>query len=196
MGDRERLDPIGSHRKKSAVSGAQYLTTTVAEIGRGRIGKVRLTVAKDRNGWRTKGSIAAEIIIDATTRPYTWSLSAPAHDTPDANLGPLAGESPATQRVHAALVAADRPVSTRTIGDAVAHDGKTGTGLKPRTIQTALKRLETLGLATHSDGDDGAYLWRAEGAHAGPVDRPSSAHPYAHPPTAQAPSLDLEENTP
>lgn len=147
--DKERLAPIGSQRKAAAVNGCQYLLTTIAEMARGRVGKARITVAKDRTGTRPKGTIAAELLLDATTTPATAALIQPTIDpVPDA--GPLAGLSPAACRVHAVLDHAPDALNVSQIGDLLAADGTTGTGLKKRTIQDALKRLEDAELATRT----------------------------------------------
>lgn len=147
--EKERLAPIGSQRKIAAVNGCQYLVTTVAEMARGRIGKARLTVAKDRTGTRAKATVAAELLLDSTGDGMAARLLAPSHDAPPAG-GPLAGLPPAARRVEAVLANATEEVTVATIGDLVAEDGTTGTGLKRRTIQDALSRLEELDLAVRT----------------------------------------------
>lgn len=52
---------IGSQRKRAAVNGAAYRVDTLKEPAKGRDGKLKLTVAKDRLGNRPKGSVAAEV---------------------------------------------------------------------------------------------------------------------------------------
>jgi hypothetical protein len=56
---------IGSQRKRAAITGAAYRVDTIKEPAKGRDGKLKLTVAKDRPGNRPKGSVAA--IIDMIT---------------------------------------------------------------------------------------------------------------------------------
>lgn len=159
-----RLEPIGSQRKKAAISGAAYLVTALAELGRDRIGKSRLTNAKDRNGYWVRGKPAAELILDATQHPYRCELVTP---TTTDNDGPAGTHlSPAQQRVLNALDDTE-PRTVRKLGDLCANDGTTGLGLKPRTIQQALQILEGAGLA-HSpgidpDGQGGA--WWLTGLH-------------------------------
>ena len=53
---------IGSQRKRAAVTGAAYRVDTLKEPAKGRDGRLKLTVAKDRLGNRPKGSTAA--IVD------------------------------------------------------------------------------------------------------------------------------------
>ena len=50
----------------AAVTGASYRVDTLKEPARGRDGKLKLTVAKDRLGNRPKGSVAAEIHLHAS----------------------------------------------------------------------------------------------------------------------------------
>lgn len=54
---------IGSQRKRAAVTGAAYRVDTLKEPAKGRNGKLKLTVAKDRPGNRPKGSVAAEVDV-------------------------------------------------------------------------------------------------------------------------------------
>lgn len=54
---------IGSQRKRAAISGASYRVDTIRESAKGRNGKLKLTVAKDRPGTRPKGTVAAEIDV-------------------------------------------------------------------------------------------------------------------------------------
>ena len=55
---------IGSQRKLAAVTGAAYRLETVVEPARGKPGKLRLIVAKDRLGNRAKGTTAAEVHME------------------------------------------------------------------------------------------------------------------------------------
>lgn len=56
---------IGSQRKRAAVTGAAYRVDTLKEPAKGRDGKLKLTVAKDRIGNRGKGSTAAIVDIES-----------------------------------------------------------------------------------------------------------------------------------
>ena len=56
---------IGSQRKRAAVTGAAYRVDTLKEPAKGRDGRLKLTVAKDRAGNRPKGATAA--IVDVHT---------------------------------------------------------------------------------------------------------------------------------
>lgn len=56
---------IGSQRKRAAVTGAAYRVDTLKEPAKGRDGKLKLTVAKDRLGNRPKGSTAAVVDVSS-----------------------------------------------------------------------------------------------------------------------------------
>lgn len=55
--------PIGSQRKLAAVSGAAYRCDTITEPAKGKAGLLKLTVTKDRLGFRAKGTTASEVHI-------------------------------------------------------------------------------------------------------------------------------------
>jgi hypothetical protein len=65
---------IGSQRKRAAVTGAAYRVDTIKEPAKGRDGKLKLTVAKDRPGNRPKGSIAAEVEVRSGADKVTIEL--------------------------------------------------------------------------------------------------------------------------
>lgn len=65
---------IGSQRKRAAVTGAAYRVDTLKEPAKGRNGKLKLTVAKDRPGNRPKGSVAAEVDVLGTDGPGKVAL--------------------------------------------------------------------------------------------------------------------------
>ena len=65
-GDDPARYAIGSQRKRSAVTGAAYVVETLVQPAKGKSGKLKLTVAKDRPGNRAKDSIAAIIEIQST----------------------------------------------------------------------------------------------------------------------------------
>lgn len=60
------LHAIGSQRKRAAVTGAAYRVDTLKEPAKGRDGKLKLTVAKDRPGNRAKGTTAAIVDVRST----------------------------------------------------------------------------------------------------------------------------------
>ena len=67
----------GSQRKRAAISGSAFLVAMVTEFGRGRVGRCKLTTAKDRCGNFVRGTKAAEFVLDASATPYQASLVPP-----------------------------------------------------------------------------------------------------------------------
>lgn len=65
---------IGSQRKRAAVTGASYRVDTIKEPAKGKDGKLKLTVAKDRLGNRAKGSVACVIDITSTEQTVTMCV--------------------------------------------------------------------------------------------------------------------------
>lgn len=62
-GDEPAKYAIGSQRKLAAITGASYRCDTLVEPAKGKDGKLRLVVAKDRLGNRPKGSTACEVHV-------------------------------------------------------------------------------------------------------------------------------------
>lgn len=151
------LDPISSQRKKAAITGSAFMVKVLAELGRGRVGRLRLTTSKDRRGHWVRGKPACDFVLDATVKPYSGKFVEPTSDDSDSL---LPDEKPAVRRVYRALDVDTTPVDVKQIGDRVAKDGTTGTGLQVRTIQDALQRLKTLGYALEfGKTPTGAQLW-------------------------------------
>lgn len=153
-----RLAAIGSTRKYNALSGSAFKAKVLAEFGRDRVGRSALVCAKDRWGHHVRGQVVAEFTLNAAQRPYQVELVPP---TPSADAAhPLADEKPAVRRVYDALSGLVDPVTVPGIGDLVAGDGTTGTGLKARTIQDALKRLQELGRAECRGANEAGFkVW-------------------------------------
>jgi hypothetical protein len=61
MGEPGRLDPVGSFRKKAATTGSMFLATSPKSPTQERAGVIKLTTAKDRSGFWTKGETAAVV---------------------------------------------------------------------------------------------------------------------------------------
>ncbi|GAA1962604.1 AAA family ATPase [Microbacterium aquimaris] len=57
------LSPAGSHRKRAAISGAQYLIETLSPFSRERAGAAKLVCAKDRHGHYTVGQRVATLHV-------------------------------------------------------------------------------------------------------------------------------------
>ncbi len=62
-GDEPAKYAIGSQRKLAAITGASYRCDTLIEPAKGKPGKLKLVVAKDRLGNRAKGTTACEVHI-------------------------------------------------------------------------------------------------------------------------------------
>lgn len=60
------LWPGGSQRKKAAINGSAFMASTIAELGRGFQGRLKLTTSKDRQGHHRVGTPAAIFVLDAT----------------------------------------------------------------------------------------------------------------------------------
>ena len=57
------LFPIGSQRKRAAISGIQYVVDTIEGFSRTKDGRVRIICAKDRGGWYAVGDPVAEAVF-------------------------------------------------------------------------------------------------------------------------------------
>lgn len=76
------LWPIGSQRKRAAISGAQYVMTIREAFSRSKSGAVRVLCAKDRHGHYAHGQHVADITFDpradGSVLVTTWSVQEPA----------------------------------------------------------------------------------------------------------------------
>ena len=179
---------IGSQRKRAAVSGAAYRIDTLREPAKGRDGKLRLTVAKDRPGNRAKSTTAAivDIISDGDTVELMIHLS-------DAQAAAAEGRrfrpTVLMERISRWLEI-NPGASTRQIFASV-------TG-KRETLQEALEVLTAEGWVAAEAGERGGKSYRSQrsfrelddtGTDVGnPVDNHGSAHrsPTAAPPRPTA----------
>lgn len=98
---------------------------------------------------------------DELDSPLRYHVEEMHPDTDDSNVGPRI--SPAARRVHNVLLVATDWLTVRAIGDQLANDGTTGTGLKKRTIQVACRALAEADLAIPYGQDHAgeATSWRA-----------------------------------
>jgi hypothetical protein len=114
----DSLWPIGSQRKRSAITGAQYLQKVVTPFSKQQSGRSRIVCAKDRLGNYAEGETVAELKVDVRDERSRFTLEAP-----------LPREVVAEQTYKARLVAicnvlaeADKPVSKSTLRKAVGGD--------------------------------------------------------------------------
>jgi len=71
------LYPIGSHRKRAGISGAQYIARAVRSFSKDRPGETVLIVGKDREGNGYKGERVAKITFNPNVGDLTvglWSI--------------------------------------------------------------------------------------------------------------------------
>ena len=75
--DAKHVSPIGSQRKKSAISGAQYITQTKTAFAKDRPGELKLICVKDRAGNFKAGEVAAIARVDGSDTSILIELTAP-----------------------------------------------------------------------------------------------------------------------
>jgi len=76
----DRLDPIGSQRKKAAVTGSAYLAQAPKPFSKTSPGYIQVTTAKDRTGDMVKGSTAAIVAVRPLHTRIEWEVRAPADE--------------------------------------------------------------------------------------------------------------------
>ncbi|MGY1712525.1 AAA family ATPase [Geodermatophilus sp. SYSU D00758] len=111
------LWPIGSQRKRAAISGAQYMQTTVRPFAKDTAGAARLVCAKDRHGNYRPGQKVAELTVAPTEDGVHLTLRAPTEATqqPQDVFRPTG----LMEKVSRALEGVDEPLSFRGIDDRV-----------------------------------------------------------------------------
>ncbi len=110
------LWPIGSQRKRAAVSGAQYMQLVVRPFAKGQRGAAKLVCAKDRHGTYRQGEKVAELLVEPDGERLTFTLKAPeVVPASAAAFRPTA----LMDRVSRFLEDADEPSSRKTVTDRV-----------------------------------------------------------------------------
>lgn len=140
--DSGAASPIGSQRKRAAISGAQFIQQVGKDMAfaKGRPGQARITATKDRHGYFVTGesSITLTITPEASRGP----------NGVEAALGPDVNDEWAPTRhmlgVSEFLTGAQGPQTTEAI--------KKGTKGKSETVLRALQVLITSGYITTSHG--------------------------------------------
>lgn len=131
------LWPIGSQRKRAAISGAQYMQTVVRPFARDRAGAAKLVCAKDRHGNYRPGQKVAELTVTPTGTGVYLALNAPA-ERDDAAPKAL---RPTTLMERASLVleGVSVPLSLRAVLSAVRgrEEAKTTARGRSRSSETA-----------------------------------------------------------
>jgi hypothetical protein len=146
--------PRGSGAKLADVDTA-FSVEPVEPFGRGRSGKAKLKVVKDRDAiMGSVGDVAAIVYFEAMNPAGQVRL----------RLEPMGMQgaesevalSPAHRRVLAVVEASHVPVSVYEIQDRVANDG--GKPIRPRTVQDACQKLRKAGLVALID-DEVPHRW-------------------------------------
>jgi hypothetical protein len=139
---------IGSERKKSAVE-VQFGLTKIEDFGRGRTGRFKLTIHKDRPGFLRASDKLGLLVLtsDPDDGHCSWRLE------PDTSIGEEGGFRPThlMGRVSRYLELRTEPVSRNEI-----EDGVTG---KRDALRAAIDRLVLEGYAVELSGERGARLY-------------------------------------
>ena len=140
------LFSIGSQRKRSAITGGSYRVDTIKEAAKGKDGKLKLTVAKDRPGNRAKGSIACHIdLISTEGRLGIRAHYEPMSTTPDGKFRPTGYMERVSTWLEMNPSATAREI----------RDGVTG---KTQVVTEALAVLVAEGFITATSGARGSQI--------------------------------------
>ena len=143
------LWPIGSQRKRAAISGAQYVQTVVKAFGKGADGMAKLVCAKDRHGTHTQGERTADLAMSPDTRGGVSAVLRAPQEA--AKPGSVSWRPTALmERVSRAIEDATEPMSWRAVDSAVPG--------KSTHKQTALRELVSGGYVVAQDGARNAKL--------------------------------------
>lgn len=165
---------IGSQRKRAAITGASYRVDTIKEPAKGKEGKLKLTVAKDRPGTRAKGTTACHVEIKSTDASIDIEC---VHEERGDTFRPTVYMERVSRWLEGNQGATQRDVATCVTG-------------KQEVIKTALGVLVSEGYVTITPGARGAQIhtsvrrFRESEDVSTPVDN-SAAHrvPTASPPS-------------
>ncbi|WP_143556854.1 AAA family ATPase [Serinibacter salmoneus] len=144
--DSEGLWPIGSQRKRAAISGAQYMLRVVKPFDRTTAGYARLVAAKDRSGNYRAGQHVADLRVSPGPDGVEVALVAAIERDPAEPFRPTT----LMERVSKALEDAEAPLSYRSIEGAV-------TGRKG-AARAALDVLVAEGFVSVEDGARNAKM--------------------------------------
>jgi hypothetical protein len=146
------LWPIGSQRKRAAISGAQYMQRPGKPFSKGQPGTARIICAKDRAGTYRQGEHVATLTV-TPGGPVLMELHAPAAAT-DAGTSDRTAFRPTylMEKVSRALEAAPEPLSQNAVLDPAVVKGqeKAKTG--------ALRLLVAEGFVSRSSGPRNSML--------------------------------------
>lgn len=175
------LWPIGSQRKRAAITGAQYMQLTVRPFAKGQPGAAKLVCAKDRHGnYRTGQRVADLSVTPDDGDGVHITMRAPSDATTPAaeTFRPTA----LMEKVSHALETAGEPLSFRGIDDRVKG--------KQQHIRTAVDVLVTEGHVARTPGPNRSTLHTAERPYRQTEDPKSDAYTGAS--VGVSPSLEGE----
>lgn len=144
------LWPIGSQRKRAAITGAQHYVQTLGAFSRERAGAAKVVCAKDRHGRYPMGEKVATLNVTPGDDGLSITLRAPdaTERTPDGTWRPTGY----MEKISRLLEARGEPLSTRQIRDTI-------TG-KNEHIAQALQGLTDAGHVVAQSGPRNATLHR------------------------------------
>lgn len=182
------LWPIGSQRKRAAISGAQYMQTVIRPFAKDTPGAAKLVCAKDRHGNYRPGQKVAELTVSPIGDGVDLALRAPS-DAP----GP-AGEvfrpTSLMEKVSRALELAGEPLSGRGVDERVSG--------KQQHVAQALDVLVAEGYVERVDGPRRSRIhtptrpYRQADDPASDAYEPQDALTVTHDPVTVSPSIERE----
>ena len=143
------LWPIGSQRKRAAITGAQYIQSTVAGFSKDTPGRSKIVCAKDRHGNYRQGQRVADLVVTPGDEHLAtlWGQEEPVSAPSDARPVDL------MERVSRVLEAASAPMTTNDVAEAVKGGRK--------AILGALDILVTEGFVSWTYGARKAHMHRS-----------------------------------
>lgn len=122
--DAEGLWPIGSQRKRAAITGAQYMQRVVRPFARDSAGHAKLVCAKDRGGHYRTGQHVADLRVTPASEGVAVELVAAAERDPGSPWRPTA----LMDKLSRAIETASEPLTRNDLHRAVPGktDAKTG----------------------------------------------------------------------
>lgn len=143
------LWPIGSQRKRAAITGAQYIQTIETPFSRTSPGASLLTCAKDRNGFYSHGQRVARLVIDHPDETHTtFELEVPKGGGQQGYDGP---KPELLIKIQAAIKTAGRALSATKIEAIV--------GGRSTTTRTAIAWLSVKGYLSEDTPYDVLREW-------------------------------------
>ena len=169
----QQLFSIGSQRKRAAVTGASYRVDTLKEPAKGKDGRLKLTVAKDRPGNRPKNTIACHVDMKSADGALTITAT---HEQTNGEWLPTHLMERVSRWLEDHPAASTREVTTSVSG-------------KQEVVKEALAALVRLGYVKVTPGARGAQIHDVALPYREPGEAPNQEpSPAAHRvPTASPP---------